>query len=1349
MCTIEKILIKGIRSFSPNNQIPIDFEKPLTLIVGANGAGKTTVIECLKQACTGELPPNTRSGRSFIHDPKVANEVEVKAQIKLRFSTSTGQPVVVMRSYQLTQQKKDLQFKTLDSTLQTIDKNTGQKQAITYRCADMDKMVPSLMGVSKAVLENVIFVHQEESNWPLAEGKVLKEKFDDIFSATKYTKALEALRKLKADKASEVKLLKAKLETIKTQRDTAMRLKKEVTDGQSRVMASEVQIRDLEQQIQAKEAAMVEADLRISSIREVQQSRESLRARHALLLQQTQDRLKKLKDGCDLAESDAELEECLASFDHSCQDMQAKLTELQRQINSKRIEKESMADKYQRDCKSVGRLSAEVDAFASHCSELQRFMSHTAAVLTITLPAHSFWPTPAVHEVSASSGTHDATQIVEAASRFRQEVEGKVQSVLTQVRETKNMSRTKDVSLSEEVDRLTTAISRSTETIRLLREQVARNERTSQSMEYELSTLVVNVEVVQEAERLVSQLTVKLLEKEREISGCRFEETLSVEKAAVDTIQARIAKLRQERQRLSAASDSSTRLRLKQQELSIKEQALSSLLDRWRPKLLTLLRTSVLPSEGMLREETEKVLSARKADLAMKSRDLAAARAAQAAAKGSLGNSQNQLRQMEQQLMSLRDHIQQGIQAALLEGGGVQSAMSDILPLFDNKLQEVKVVCDRHSGRVANANAVLTVLQQHRLQIQEGHECPTCKRGFPDDLEKRRVLQLVELDIQELPSRVSAAKTELTKASRQLEALTALQPKWMKMVDLQKELPAMRTRMESEESKLQEMSCSVNDLEDDHAVTELDVQEASKLVSDVVWQVDRQWREVVEMRRQVGVQEELLGSSQCSGEGGIRTVSDVDELLDQEEKMRAEHQRKREELVQCQDYLKDDLLRLTAELSRAKSEYAHVGESLIKKSELEDKIKELSQQNVDLGRQISSLQADQLPRQNEREALIKARETARKLSTQREAEVEATLRETQHLLDQLQSKMRPVVEFLEQGRSGELQRGNEALELLNLRMQANQQLLLTKEQEVSKHNQDFAERDNLRREVVDVLEYRRSKKELLEVNQKLSALEERVGKMGDDATLLNAYKTLQSEKDTLRRHQDERRGHVAATKQGIDRARIELEVPEYKEVESRCNGLRLTLKTMEYANEDLDSYYKALEKALLMYHTSKMSDINKIIKELWQKTYRGQDIDYIQIKADAEGVGTRSYNYRVVMYSSGGAELEMRGRCSAGQKVLACLIIRLALAETFCLNCGILALDEPTTNLDADNSASLAEALRAIMVSRREQENFQLIIITHDEKFAHLIGTRESTSYMWRITKDEHQHTKVEKEEFE
>jgi hypothetical protein len=43
----------------------------------------------------------------------------------------------------------------------------------------------------QAILENVIFVHQEDSNWPLSDGQTLKKKFDDIFAATKYTKVLQ------------------------------------------------------------------------------------------------------------------------------------------------------------------------------------------------------------------------------------------------------------------------------------------------------------------------------------------------------------------------------------------------------------------------------------------------------------------------------------------------------------------------------------------------------------------------------------------------------------------------------------------------------------------------------------------------------------------------------------------------------------------------------------------------------------------------------------------------------------------------------------------------------------------------------------------------------------------------------------------------------------------------------------------------------------------------------------------------------------------------------------------------------------------------------------------------------
>ena len=92
---------------------------------------------------------------------------------------------------------------------------------------------------------------------------------------------------------------------------------------------------------------------------------------------------------------------------------------------------------------------------------------------------------------------------------------------------------------------------------------------------------------------------------------------------------------------------------------------------------------------------------------------------------------------------------------------------------------------------------------------------------------------------------------------------------------------------------------------------------------------------------------------------------------------------------------------------------------------------------------------------------------------------------------------------------------------------------------------------------------------------------------------------------------------------------------------------------------------QALEKALLAFHTAKMADINKIVKELWQKTYRNQDIDYIQIVADADHGASRSYNYRVVMVA-GGAELDMRGRCSAGQKVHSLLLSMSCAGQTFC-----------------------------------------------------------------------------------
>jgi DNA repair protein RAD50 len=130
---------------------------------------------------------------------------------------------------------------------------------------------------------------------------------------------------------------------------------------------------------------------------------------------------------------------------------------------------------------------------------------------------------------------------------------------------------------------------------------------------------------------------------------------------------------------------------------------------------------------------------------------------------------------------------------------------------------------------------------------------------------------------------------------------------------------------------------------------------------------------------------------------------------------------------------------------------------------------------------------------------------------------------------------------------------------------------------------------------------------------------------------------------------------------------------------------------------------------MMKYHNEKMKEINKTLSDFWKMTYKGNDIDTIEIKSDVEkgqNLRIRSFNYRIVIKTFDDTELDMRGRCSAGQKVLSSIIIRLSLAETFCSNCGILALDEPTTNLDAENIEGLANALIEIIESRKKQDSF-------------------------------------------
>jgi len=467
-------------------------------------------------------------------------------------------------------------------------------------------------------------------------------------------------------------------------------------------------------------------------------------------------------------------------------------------------------------------------------------------------------------------------------------------------------------------------------------------------------------------------------------------------------------------------------------------------------------------------------------------------------------------------------------------------------------------------------------------------------------------------------------------------------------------------------------------------------------------------------------------------DSSARTVGDVDTELDAIESQKAQHERTKDDIIRQQNRLKDEHMALSNQYRDAKEELAKYQNAERRRDDLKAQVCNLEGGTSEAAVEIQALKVEHEGLIQQRSALVKEREAIREKAVERELQFDNQVREVQTICDRLLSKIKTVEDYKTTGKSAELVATNRNLEELKERMEATRATCTQRDEQRKAREQELVEADSLRREVQDCLDWRRSKEEESGIVYKIGSLERQMAGVGNHTVLIEELEGLQQQRSEFQSKYDMMRGSAGQVEQSLARAQRDLAAPQFHEIDAKYRRYLI----------------EALEKALLTFHTTKMADINKIIKELWQKTYRGQDIDYIWIKADAEGPGHRSYNYRMVMYVNG-AELEMKGRCSAGQKVLACLIVRLALAETFCLNCGILALDEPTTNLDAANSASLAEALRLIIEARRRQENFQLIVITHDEQFAQMIGTRAYAEKLWRVTKDQDQHTLLLQEDID
>ncbi|EJW81205.1 hypothetical protein WUBG_07886, partial [Wuchereria bancrofti] len=242
MSLLDTIELQGVRSVGvgPQNANVIEFLSPLTIICGPNGAGKTTIIEALKYVTTGELPKG--SFQTFIHDMRLADRSRVDASVKLKFKDIRGRSCVVTRRIMQSKGAKGkITNKSEESTI-AIEKESGEWKSLSSKVVDCKKEILNLLGLPTAILEYVVFCHQEESSWPLDEPKKLKERFDEIFQVTGYVKAIEVLRKEFKENQQELRITEGRLPLLIRQQEEKIELHNEYITLKEQVAKNEKEI---------------------------------------------------------------------------------------------------------------------------------------------------------------------------------------------------------------------------------------------------------------------------------------------------------------------------------------------------------------------------------------------------------------------------------------------------------------------------------------------------------------------------------------------------------------------------------------------------------------------------------------------------------------------------------------------------------------------------------------------------------------------------------------------------------------------------------------------------------------------------------------------------------------------------------------------------------------------------------------------------------------------------------------------------------------------------------------------------------------------------------------------------
>ncbi|KAK4658448.1 DNA repair protein rad50 [Podospora pseudocomata] len=1310
MSRIEKLSILGVRSFSPHEQQAIAFNTPLTLIVGYNGSGKTTVIECLKYATTGELPPNSKGG-AFIHEPELEGEKDVRAQVKVSFRSTIGEQYVLTRNVQLTVKKTTRSMKTLEGSLLLRGQSGGKssdRHVISTRVMELDKLVPEKLGVSPAVLEAVIFCHQDESMWPMSEPSALKKRFDEIFEAMKYTKVIDNLKVLRKRKGEELRELKIQETQDKVNKERADKVGRLIIQMSQEIEEAQTKCSDILKQMGAKAKEIKDKHEQANSflkiVNDLQNKTEKLEYKSEAI-RELRSRIEELPDSDDvlrntLAEYAQTIERTVADRDRK----QAQQQELQADLKQSR-------DRHTAKVAEQGKHQSDKDKYERQLATRDR-MVHEAAER---------------HEIRGYDGDLDGDLIESFYERIQKALNDKKHE-LERLQKSNAEELDKKSSVIAELEGRKQSLNRDRASAK---QRIMAIGRESATVQGELGSLDVD-------EGSEAALRAEMKEVEARIEAAKADEQSADLDDQIKKVQDEIwqletqaAKLGRELVECTRLASERAQLDLRKKQLTDRRRDLDILKNTWSEQLSALLGANWTPDtveaefQSALRKQDGVVAEARKQKDA----------------------TQQELKQVEYKLSTTRDrHIklltemkscQRDVLKALRATRDENDPEHPPIDNYEAQTKHVETELAQIESDLKLTEEMKTYYTKVKTVAEKHNKCNLCDRDFHNQEDvKRRVFNKIAKALgDEVKQELEADRADFAARLRQLKAVRAQYDTYGR---LEKEVPTLSAELNVCTIQKEDLVRRLEDKDLAFGKAEEQRREMDSLSKNVL-KISQNHKDIQEAERQVE-------RSQQSSSVTTRSPDEINEEQTTCAEQTRVAQTRLNKLTVERQRLKDLASQLEVERLELRHKIATAAQQLERKKSLQDQIRRFKEEQAQLRESVQTadndLEALEPEMATARSALDEVRQHGRakeqKVTEKRDA-IGGTVSELRMINGEIQ-------EYLERGGPSNLASNQRAITTLEATIASIEAEMKDLTVQINKLNKEIDNSDAKKRNISDNLTYRKNLRERVALQQEIEELKSRKAEEDYQRLSLEA-RILEDQRGLLTAERERLMGNVASKDDQLSRLQEEYDL-DLKGAKAKYKESHIKVETTKAAIDDLGRGTVALDHAIMQFHSLKMEEINRIIGELWRETYQGTDIDTIQIRSDVEsgagsgGGGKRNYNYRVSMVK-GDTEMDMRGRCSAGQKVLASIIIRLALAESFGVNCGLIALDEPTTNLDSDNIRSLASSLHRIIKARQSQGNLQLIVITHDEEFLKHMRCQDFCDTFYRVERNARQNSVI------